>query len=212
MLLERREGPRRASYFRNNKWLFVVSPLLCIPTTPAITPTIPARDNMRFLTLPTTLVANEIRLLLLVAVLAMPACGGAMSDDARRTVETEVRQMLQRYFADIKSGGLTAEFKYLDSSDDFFWVPPGYRSAISYDSVRTILTQHAQTFRSVAFRWDTLSVLPLSNDIATYTGIVSGTLIGAADTVEVTMIETGTTIRRPDGWKILCGQSRNLDS
>ncbi len=155
---------------------------------------------------------NTARMLLLLAMLAMPACSGAMSDDAKRTVETEVRQMLQRYFADIKSGGLTAEFKYLDPSDDFFWVPPGYRSAISYDSVRTILTQHAQTFRSVAFRWDTLSVLPLSNDIATYTGIVSGTLIGAADTVEVTMIETGTTIRRPDGWKILCGQSRNLDS
>ena len=106
--------------------------------------------------------------------------------------------MLEDYFDAISESGLSAEFDYLDQSSDFFWVPPGFNSAISYDSVKTIL--------------ESLRIVPISKDIANYTGIVGGSITDSRDSINaVHMIETGTVIRRVNGWKILCDQSRNLD-
>ena len=82
-------------------------------------------------------------------------------------------QMLKEYHAAIEKDGLTAEFQYLDHSADFFWVPPGYTSALTYDSVRTILTQNAKGFSAITFEWDTLQIFPLSEEIANYSGVVS---------------------------------------
>jgi len=120
--------------------------------------------------------------------------------------------MLEDYFAAISEAGLRAEFDYLDQSSDFFWVPPGFNSAISYDSVETILEMNADSFKKVQFYWATLRILPISKDIANYTGIVGGAITDSKDSINaVHMIETGTVIRRENGWKILSGQSRNLD-
>jgi len=130
----------------------------------------------------------------------------------RPGVEEAGRAMLQDYHRAIRENGLTAEFDYLDHSADFFWVPPGYTSALSYDSVRTILETNARAFRKVDFHWDTLEVFPLAADIATYTGIVRGMMTDTAGTASpVSIIESGTLIRRPDGWKLLSGQSRILE-
>ena len=54
------------------------------------------------------------------------------TDKEKTAVTKEVKQMLGSYYADIKKDGLTAEFNYLDNSVDFFWMPPGYKSSISY--------------------------------------------------------------------------------
>jgi hypothetical protein len=127
------------------------------------------------------------------------------------TIETSVRKMFGDYHQAIKEGGLTAEFKYLDDSEDFFWVPPGYTSALTYDSVKAILETNAGMFRSVEFHWDTLQLYPLSNTLVNYTGIVSGTMTDTAgQTSSVSIIETGIVILRNDGWKLLSGQSANL--
>ena len=124
----------------------------------------------------------------------------------------EVHDMLDEYFAAIRKSGLRAEFDYLDPSSDFFWVPPGINSAISYDSVKTILESNADTLKEVEFYWETLRIVPLSKNIASYTGIVKGRTTNAlGDISQVNMIETGTVVRRESGWKILSGQSRNLD-
>ena len=129
----------------------------------------------------------------------------------RAQVQKEVETMLQGYFDDIRESGLTAEFAYLDSTEDFFWVPPGYGSALDYDSVRTILEYNAPTLSSVNFQWKELSVYPLSAEIATYTGVVSGKIVDTAGMQSnVNMIESGTAIKRKDGWKILSGQSRDF--
>lgn len=126
-------------------------------------------------------------------------------------VKAEVRQMLENYFEAIRASGLTAEYEYLDQSTQFFWVPPGFESAISFDSVKTILDSNAKMIKSIEFKWDTLHILPLSENIANYTGIISGRTVSVQDSVTmIRMIETGTVIRNKSKWKILSGQSRNL--
>lgn len=132
------------------------------------------------------------------------------SQDA--VIKSEVEIMFKNYHMSIAEKGLTAEFDFLDNSDDFFWVPPGYQSALSYDSVHTILTQNALVFKQVNFEWDTLRINPLHKNLASFTGIVSGTMeTHSGEITSMKIIESGTVIKRKDGWKLLNGQSALLD-
>lgn len=134
----------------------------------------------------------------------------SMDFDKEKIIE-EIKTMLNNYHEDIAKGGLTAEFKYLDSTSDFFWVPPEYNKALSYDSVKKILESSANSFQSIRFHWDTLQIFPLSNEIANYYGIVSGLMIDTAGIeTNMSLIESGTIIKRKDGWKLLSGQSAAL--
>ena len=127
-------------------------------------------------------------------------------------IEREVRQMLKDYHHDIQRDGLLAEFKYLDSTDQFFWIPPGYASSLSYDSVRKILEVNASFVRQADFQWDTLQVVPLSEEFATYSGIVIGKITDTSGVITLSKIlESGTLIKRGDGWKLLSGQSVELN-
>ena len=120
--------------------------------------------------------------------------------------------MLHAYLDAMREGGLEAEFNYLDSTDAFFWVPPGYDSWISYDSVAAVLRAMAPTLRSTDYRWKSLRIDPISEDRAIYTGTLTGALTDTSGQVtNLSMIETGTVIRREDGWKLLNGQSALLD-
>jgi len=104
-----------------------------------------------------------------------------------------------------------SEFKYLDNSKDFFWVPPGFNSPLSYDSVRIIIEANAKAIQSVNYKYDTLFINPLSFTIANYSAIVSGNLIDTAGIISpVRLIESGVLIKREDGWKLLSGQSAML--
>ena len=124
----------------------------------------------------------------------------------------EIETMFHNYHQAIKENGLPAEFDYLDSSEDFFWVPPGYKSAIKYDSIKAILIENNKSIQSISFEFETLEVFPLSETIANYSGIVNGEMTDTAKTVSnFKIIESGTLIKRKDGWKLLNGQSRNLD-
>lgn len=148
-----------------------------------------------------------------VAAALLCSCGPSSSHNSinRQEVINGVNEMFDGYFNDIKAHGLTAEFKYLDNSSDFFWVPPGYTSALDYDSVKTILEQNAGAFRSVDYSWETVRIYPLTNETATYTGIVRGVMIDTAGNKQtVALIESGTLIKRADGWKYLCGQTAVL--
>ena len=128
------------------------------------------------------------------------------------SVRKEARSMLHTYLQDMNSKGLLSEFEYLDESEDFFWVPPGYKSKLDYDSVKSILLKNAPVLKSINNQWSDLEVYPLSAEHCTYTGeIHSLTVTQNNDTTEVDMLETGVLVRRDDGWKILCGQSRIKD-
>lgn len=136
-----------------------------------------------------------------------------LNQNNKEIIEREIRQMFDNYHNDIKKDGLKAEFKYLDNSSDFFWVPPGYDSALSFDSVKTILLSNSKFIHSIEFSWDTLQVFPLTNTIANYSEIVNGIMIDTSNTKSTfKIIESGTLIKRKDGWKLLNGQSRNLST
>lgn len=135
-----------------------------------------------------------------------------LDQSEKELIINDVVEMFGNYHNDIRKDGLTAEFKYLDQSSDFFWVPPGYKSALSYDSVRQILEINAKSFQAIEFNWDTLQVFPLSDKIANYSGIVKGSMIDTSGTKSsVIIIESGTVIKRSDGWKLLSGQSAILN-
>ncbi len=135
-----------------------------------------------------------------------------LNESEKELIINDVIEMFGNYHNDIRKDGLTAEFKYLDQSSDFFWVPPDYKSALSYDSVRQILVINEKSFQAIEFNWDTLQVFPLSDRIANYSGIVKGSMIDTSGTKSsVIIIESGTVIKRSDGWKLLSGQSAILN-
>ena len=155
----------------------------------------------------------SITLLLIIIVANCQPTSPASTFDkaARQRIEQEVRTMLEQYFDAIRAEGLEGEFAYLDSSATFFWVPPGYTSRLSYDSVATILRSRAPAFQKINFQWDDLYLDPLSPDIVSYNGIVKGSMLDTAGQQNlVHLIETGLLIKRADGWKLLSGQSAIL--
>lgn len=159
---------------------------------------------------------NMIRQLLsitLIVLLSMSACQQAdkLTKSEQNEIRDEVRKMLDDYFSVIRSRGMMGEFGYLDNSPEFFWVPPGYSSWISYDSVAAVLKTNAPVFTLVDNVWDSLRVDPLTREFATYTGTLHGTMIDTAGKVtKVSAIETGVVVKRNDGWKLLRGQTSLL--
>ena len=135
-----------------------------------------------------------------------------LTEEENKKVAADVRQMLHNYDEDVRKNGLSAEFKYLDNSPDFFWVPPGYTSSLDYDSVVIIIKQNAALFSLVDNRWDTLDVYPLSPELASFTGKIKSHLQEfTGSEMNFTLIETGVAIKRKDGWKILNGQTAVLE-
>jgi hypothetical protein len=135
-----------------------------------------------------------------------------LNDTEKDIIISDVKEMFNNYHSDIKKEGLTAEFKYLDQTSNFFWVPPGYNSALDYDSVYSILVNNAKMFSEVIFKWNTLQVFPLTEEIANYSGVVEGSMTDTSGIVNsVLIIESGTVVKRFDGWKLLNGQSAVLE-
>ena len=129
----------------------------------------------------------------------------------KTAIIAEVRQTLDDYYADIRQQGLTAEFRYLDASSDFFWVPPGHSEALSYGAIAAILQQNAPLYRSVDNAWDTLRIVPLNRELASYTGRLRSTMTDTSGKVSrFKLVETGLMVKRKDGWKLLSGQTAAL--
>ena len=148
-----------------------------------------------------------------IILLFLNACAQTekLTEVEKEHVVSEIAMMFDNYHNDIRKEGLTAEFKYLDQSPDFFWVPPGYNSALTYDSVRSILMTNSKLFNEVIFAWDTLQIFPLTREIANYSGIVEGSMTDTSGIVtRVLIIESGTVVKRPNGWNLLSGQSAVL--
>lgn len=145
--------------------------------------------------------------------LSLLACQSSSSFSAadKKTVTDEVRQTLNSYYEDINQSGLMAELPYLDTSADFFWVPPAYADPISYAEVEMYIKRTAPVFQSVNNRWDTLRITPLAKNLASYTGKLRSTITDTSGTTETYfLIETGLLIRRDNGWKLLNGQTSTL--
>jgi hypothetical protein len=152
--------------------------------------------------------------IVLIGFLGFFSCNphSELNESDKVTITYQVNTMLQNYYKDIATYGLKAEFKYLDSSKDFFWVPPGYSLPISYDSVATILRQNAPMFVSIDNSFDSLRIIPLSLNLATYSGRLKSKMIDTTGkAINFSLVETGVIIKRADGWKLLHGQTSILN-
>jgi hypothetical protein len=154
------------------------------------------------------------QLLTILSLLIIVSCrqSESLTETEKASIIKDVRQTLDNYYSDIKKSGLTAEFKYLDNSSEFFWVPPGFSGSLSYDSVATILKQNASRYKSINNSFDTLRIIPLSKVLATYTGRLNSTMTDTSGKVATfSLVETGVLIKRQDGWKLIHGQTSILN-
>lgn len=134
-----------------------------------------------------------------------------LNSESKEAISLEIKQMFNNYYNDITKKGLTRELKYLDNSSDFFWVPPGYEKALDYNTIKGILIANSKVINHIEFSWESIKIHPITEEIATYTGIVKCVQVDTdAKSVTFKIIESGTLIKREDGWKFLNGQSRNL--
>ena len=153
-----------------------------------------------------------MKLISIIMCLAFTACKQypkTLTENEKEVIRNEIKVMFKKYGAAVQEKGLLGEFDYLDDSDDFYWVPPGYNSALSHDSVKSILTTNSKLYKSVKFNWIDLSIFPLSEKLVSYTGSIQSTMIdmnGKQNIIK--MLESGLVIKRNDGWKLLSGQSR----
>jgi hypothetical protein len=135
----------------------------------------------------------------------------SFSETERSTVRNEVTETLHNYAGDVSAQGLKAELAYLDSSEDFFWVPPGYPRALDFDSVAEILTRNAPVLKSIHNRYDRVKVVPLCASHAVYSArVISEVTDTSGKTTSVTLLESGVLIKRGGRWKLLGGQTSRL--
>lgn len=128
------------------------------------------------------------------------------------TIRNEIKSTIDNYYVDIRKEGLLAEFKYLDSSRQFFWVPPGYLNYAGYDSIAATIRRNASSLKSVDNRYDSLLIVPLTKEYAQFVvRTVSTTVDETGDTSKIAFIESGVMVKRKDGWKFLSGQTTLLE-
>lgn len=128
------------------------------------------------------------------------------------SAKIEIKSTIDSYYDDIRKEGLLAELKYMDSSSQFFWVPPGYLNYAGYDSITVAIRRNAASFKSVDNRYDSLLIIPLTKEYASFVmRTVSTTVDAAGDTSKAAFIESGVMVKRNGGWKFLSGQTSILE-
>ena len=124
-------------------------------------------------------------------------------------VYQEILTMFNSYHNDVKEQGLLAQLNYLDASEDFYWLPVGYKTPQNYTSLKTIIIESAKNLKSIELEWVQLQITPVTGQFATYSGVVKVAMKDIQDRLSAAyVIETGTLIKRVNEWKLLSGQSQ----
>lgn len=151
-------------------------------------------------------------LLIPIAFLFLISCTPDKTYDTTK-IELEVKDMFLAYDDSVRKNGIEGEFFFLDNSDAFYWVPPGYKYALHYDSISRILHENATNFKYIDNNWDTLEILPLSDKYASFNGVINSYSITVNnDTIVTKLSETGLVVKRENGWKYLNGQTVVIDN
>lgn len=124
------------------------------------------------------------------------------------TIEKEVKEMFLAYDDSVRKLGINGEFFFLDNSDQFYWVPPGYKYALHYDSIARILHEFAPQYKYIDNSWDDLQIMALSEKYASFNGLINSYIITIDnDTIITKLSETGIVVKRENDWKFLSGQT-----
>jgi hypothetical protein len=123
-------------------------------------------------------------------------------------IKREIEAALHKNFETIAAEGWIGELKALDDSRQFSWVPPGKYAPINYDSMKSVLQRATMTIEKTELAWIELYVKPISQTLATYSGRYSSRYtMKSGKVAEFTMAESGTVIRKKNGWKLISGQT-----
>jgi len=138
------------------------------------------------------------------------SCGSdsVVLEDEKLKIIASIKIRLKAVQREVKLNGLTAQLEYMDDSEDFFWTPPGYDSALTYDSFAKILRLNAPNYKSITNNYDSLTIIPLTKTLASYTGLIRSTMIDTlGNRSAFSLIETGVVIKRGRKWMFLNGQT-----
>ena len=126
-------------------------------------------------------------------------------------LQQEIKLTIDNYYNELRKEGLAAELKYLDSSNQFFWVPPGYMNYANYNVIAAAIKRNAALLKSIDNRYDSLLIIPLTKEYAQFVmRTISTTIRADGDSIKSAFIESGVVVRRKDGWKFLSGQTSIL--
>ena len=138
------------------------------------------------------------------------SCGSdtELLEAEKEAIIHSVKVRLKAFQRDVRQNGLSAQINYMDHSDDFFWTPPGYDSALSYDSLSKILRLNTSKYTFVTNKFDSLRIIPLTKTLASYTSRIRSTMIDTlGNRSAFSLIETGVLIKREKKWMLLNGQT-----
>ena len=150
------------------------------------------------------------QLLIIAISISMLSCSSekTIQDFDAATIEKEVKQMFMAYDDSLRKSGINGEFFFLDNSDAFYWVPPGYKYALPYDSIANILHANSPKYQYIDNSWDNLQIMGLSDKYASFNGVVNSYVITSEnDTIVTKLSETGIVVKRGNEWKLLSGQT-----
>lgn len=148
-----------------------------------------------------------------ILIIGISSCKSESNESNHvKTSEDDLITFLNTYHDAMNQYGLKTEFEFIDSTSHFFWIPPGYASALSFDSVKKVLIQTDETIRSIRLKWKNLKIESQESNWANFHGVVEGQIVDTSGLIIIiNQIESGVLIKRKDGWKILSGQTTALD-
>jgi hypothetical protein len=156
---------------------------------------------------------NKNFVFLLLMFISFFSCNERAKEKFNATnIEKEVKEMLLAYDDSVRKNGIEGELYFLDKSDAFYWVPPGYKYALHYDSIANILHEYATKYQYIDNVWKTLEIMPLSEKYASFSGVLNSTIITIEnDTIHSVLFERGLVVKRNKNWKLLSGQTVVVD-
>lgn len=154
---------------------------------------------------------NWIPIFLLLTLLSCSST--QLHSNQKKRIIKEVQDALNENFADIKKYGFVGEINHLYNSPDFYWIPPRQTTAISYDSIVTILRKSTPFHKEVISTWDSLHILPITKNVASYSGKYNSVYTYTNDKkASFRIMETGVIIKKKGKWLLLNGHTSSLSA
>lgn len=123
-------------------------------------------------------------------------------------VKSEVEDMLKAYTKSFNALDIDNTQKYIDDSEDFFWIYTPDKNPVNSDYVKKVIKKEIEKYRAIDIRFYYIRVNPLTENIAVYTGGWEEASENHKGDIEKFFgVETGVVIKRNGGWKFLNGQT-----
>jgi len=115
--------------------------------------------------------------------------------------------MMKSLVSDLNTDGIQSQLKYLDNSDKFQYTFLNSGKIYDYEELKKQLEISSSTDYKVNLSFDEFKITPLSDKLVSYSLILSGYERIDGQNSDISLVETGTLIRRNDGWKIINAQT-----